>query len=94
MPVPEGDFRYTAGEDVVTAYNPLPEKIGTFYFCPKCGVRIGTAVNNPAKGVKRFNLSVPTLEDVPVEDLLAAPVRWVDGLNDRWTEEPEEVRHL
>ncbi|BDT59968.1 aldehyde-activating protein [Massilia varians] len=35
-----------------------------------------------------------SLDDLPVEELLAAPVRYLDGRNDHWVTPPLETRHL
>ena len=88
-----GGFRdITGGADIAT-YKVKPDGAATFHFCPHCGVRIGTAIDHPQFG-RFFNVSVGTLESATVDELLAAPVGWIDGLHDRWTEAPDEVRHL
>ena len=40
------------------------------------------------------NVSVACLEDVDVDELIAAPVRYCDGLNNDWASTPAETRHL
>jgi hypothetical protein len=34
------------------------------------------------------------LDDLPVDELVAAPVTYLDGRNDNWTTPPSEIRHL
>ena len=34
------------------------------------------------------------LDDLPVADLIAAPVTFMDGLHDNWQNAPAETRHL
>jgi len=37
---------------------------------------------------------IAALDDLPVADLICAPVTYCDGLNDNWWNAPEETRHL
>lgn len=39
-------------------------------------------------------VQVAALDDMQVDDLLAAPVTVVDGLHDDWEHPPMESRHL
>ena len=39
-------------------------------------------------------ISIPTLDDIDVDELLAAPIRLQDGLHDRFDRVPEDVRML
>lgn len=41
-----------------------------------------------------YNVSVTCLDDVEVEELLAAPISYFDGLHNNWGEAPAETRHL
>jgi hypothetical protein len=34
------------------------------------------------------------LDDLAVQDLIDAPVRFMDGLRDNWWNQPAETRHL
>lgn len=89
---PLSEFRYLKGGEDVTSYRTRADGEGEFQFCPTCGVRIGTRFDRP-NGRRTFNIEVGVL-DATVEELLAAPVIWCDGLNDAWASQPAEVRHL
>jgi len=39
-------------------------------------------------------VTVASLDDLPVDALMVAPVRCIDGRNDNWHAAPAEVRHL
>ena len=39
-------------------------------------------------------VAVASLDDVGVEELVGAPVRYIDGRNDDWVTAPVETRHL
>ncbi|SDG48898.1 GFA family protein [Pelagibacterium luteolum] len=64
-------------------------------FCPHCGItpygRVAAAEWNDGESV---SINVVCLDDATVEELVAAPVQYMDGLHDNWWEAPEEVRHL
>lgn len=40
------------------------------------------------------NVSISCLDGVDVDELIAAPVRYCDGLNDDWGSTPKETRLL
>lgn len=39
-------------------------------------------------GAKYYNINVACLDDVDIDELMAAPVRYYDGLNDNWGSAP------
>lgn len=49
--------------------------------------------NSPSLGT--FHAVVlASLDDLPLNELIAAPVRYLDGRNDIWVTPPAETRHL
>jgi hypothetical protein len=45
-------------------------------------------------GGKYYNVNVACLDAVDIDELVAAPVTYYDGLNDNWGQTPAETRHL
>ncbi|WP_110032871.1 GFA family protein [Hoeflea marina] len=87
-------FRLLSGADMLTDYrgaNPVAHHL----FCSRCGVHPFEWVDVPnMTGAKYYNISVTCLEGIDIDELVAAPVTYFDGLNDEWGERPDEVRHL
>jgi hypothetical protein len=88
------DFRLLAGEGDLTDYrgkNPVAHH----QFCKHCGVRAFEWIDMPnMSGTKYYNINVMCLDGVDVDELMAAPVTYYDGLNNHWDERPAETRHL
>ena len=63
-------------------------------FCGRCGTRLWTRGNLAELGGRFTMVFVPALDDVPEEELAAAPVFHADGAHDDWTREARETRHL
>ncbi|WP_457583698.1 hypothetical protein [Ensifer canadensis] len=45
-------------------------------------------------GQTYYNINVACLDGVDIDELVAAPVTYFDGLHDDWGSTPAEVRHL
>ena len=90
---PEG-FRSLGGEEALSKYKPGAER-GHRGFCTDCGVIpygwVDAAEWNDGEYV---SVNVACLDDLPTEELLAAPVQFCDGRNDNWWVAPAETRHL
>jgi hypothetical protein len=88
------DFRSIAGASELSGYREGQET-GHSGFCKHCGVTpyswIPKAEWNEAEYV---SVNVACLDDLPTEELLAAPVQFMDGRNDNWWSVPAETRHL
>jgi hypothetical protein len=90
--VPSSAFRLLAGEASLSEYRFQTKRDG-HYFCRQCGINVFSTGHSPRLGAFHA-VTVASLDDVPVEELLAAPVRYFDGRNDAWDLPPEETRHL
>jgi hypothetical protein len=87
-------FRLIAGQDDMTDYrgnNPVAHHL----FCRHCGVRPFERVDTPnMTGGVYYNINVACLDGVDIDELMAAPVTYYDGLHDNWGQAPAETRHL
>ena len=83
--------RLLSGEGELTRYAP-----GTIegLFCRHCGVGLGGRGDLPQAGGAFFAVNLGTLDDLPPEELAAAPVSYLDGRNDRWDRTPAFIGHL
>ena len=89
--VPPSGFRLLQGREALREYRFHLRRDG-HNFCAGCGIKLfstGEAASGPFVAV-----TVNSLDDMPVDDLLAAPVRVFDGRNDNWAMPPQETRHL
>ena len=91
--VPPGDFRLTTGLDALTDYQFGSHSMHHL-FCKQCGVRAFGRGNLEAVGGEFYAINVACLDDVPIEELIAAPIRFSDGRNNAWQSVPAETRHL
>jgi hypothetical protein len=85
-------FRLTRGEEALQDYS-FSAHVAHSYFCRICGVRPYQYVEVP-DGPTYYNVNLACLDAVNVDELVGAPVTYVDQLNDRWWDAPAEVRHL
>ena len=87
-------FRLLAGEAEMTDFrdrNPVAHHL----FCKHCGIHAYEWVDVPnMDGAKYISINVACLDGVDIDELMAAPVSYADGLNDNWGETPAEIRHL
>jgi hypothetical protein len=87
----QGDFR-PSGE--ATDYRGR-NSVAHHFFCPRCGVHVYDRVDAPNMlGRTYVNVSVACLDDASVDELIAAPLRFSDGLNNDWGSTPQETPHL
>ncbi len=64
----------------------------TYRFCSRCGIRLYATGELPQLGGRFYALHVPTLDDVDREELVNAPLRFVDNAHDRPDRVPTDTR--
>lgn len=90
-----GDFRLISGEAELADYGKSGDwGEGHHRFCSVCGIHTHGHGNIEAMGGPYVSVALAALDDLTVDDLVAAPLRYMDGLHDNWQNEPEETRHL
>lgn len=90
--VPPSAFRLVQGREALREYRFHTRRDG-HCFCGECGINVFSTGDAATSG-PFVAVTVASLDDLPVEDLIAAPVRYIDGRNDNWTTPPAETRHL
>ena len=63
-------------------------------FCLTCGIATHSHGLIDAMGGDFMSVHLAALDDLPVSDLIAAPLHYMDGLHDNWQNSPKETRHL
>ncbi|HEX7927637.1 MAG TPA: GFA family protein [bacterium] len=86
-------FRLLTPRDALSDYHKEGGP-GHFFFCKTCGVRSFGDGYLEEIGGAYVSVYLRCLDNATPEELIAAPVRYFDGLNNTWFEEPKEVRHL
>jgi hypothetical protein len=87
-------FRLLVGKSDTSEYGFRPDSTNHHVFCKHCGVRLYTYGNVPEIGGDYVSIALSTLDNLPVADLIAAPVRYMNGRDDDWMHEPAETRQL
>ena len=86
------DFRLLEGEQALSSYKFM-DGVNSHRFCKNCGVRTFTQGHIEALGGDIVGVALCTLDATP-EELAAAPIRYVDGLQELWHQEPAVISHL
>ena len=87
-------FRLVAGEGDLADYRGR-NRVAHHLFCRRCGVRPFEWVDTPnMSGEKHHNINVACLDGMDIDELVAAPVTYYDGLHDNFGHAPAETRHL
>jgi hypothetical protein len=90
-----GDFRLLTGQDALADYGKSGDWGETHHrFCSRCGIATHGHGRIQAMGGDYVSVHLAALDDLPVADLVAAPVRYMDGLHDDWQNTPTQTRHL
>ncbi len=86
-------FRLLAGESELGDY-----QFGTLavhhLFCRHCGARPFGRGYVEAIGGHFISINLGALDDVTPQQLIDAPLRYLDGRHNKWLEAPAETRHL
>jgi hypothetical protein len=89
------NFRLLRGEEFLGDYSRSGEwGEGHHRFCTKCGIATHGHGSIEAMGGPYVSVHLAALDDLHVDELVAAPVRHMDGLHDNWWNPPAETRHL
>lgn len=94
--VRDDGFRLLAGEEALSTYRWTPpgqaEPGLTYRFCSRCGIRLD-AIGELAQLGGRFHaIHVPTLDDTDREELVRAPLNFIDNAHDRPDRAPADTR--
>lgn len=94
--VKDGDFRLLSGEDTLGTYRWVPPGQDaaalTYRFCSRCGIRVFATGELEQLGGRFHALHVPTVDDMDREELLQAPMNFIDNANDRPDRAPADTR--
>ena len=93
--VGQDDFRLLTGEDVLADMTKSGDwGEGHRRFCSVCGIITHSHGRIDAMGGPFLSVMVSALDDLPVDELVAAPVFVADGLHDNWWNPAPDARHL
>jgi hypothetical protein len=90
--IPAGDFRLLSGEEQLRDYQ-FGGKVIHHRFCALCGVRTYAHGSDP-KGNRFCAVRVNCLDGVEPQELIEAPLTYMDMLHDDFKSPPAETRHL
>jgi hypothetical protein len=88
--VPAESFELLAGEEMLAEYRFGSESI-RHRFCRRCGIKPYGEGEHAAIGGRFYAVNLACVDDVPLEELLGAPIANEDGRHDRWSEAPDEA---
>jgi hypothetical protein len=90
------DFRLLSGEEKLADYGRSDDwGEGHNRFCAVCGIHTHGHGRIEAMGGDPYvSVHLSALDDLPVDDLVNAPLTYMDGLHDNWWNPPAETRQL
>ncbi|WP_416306986.1 GFA family protein [Neptunicella sp. SCSIO 80796] len=86
-------FRLLEGEDALTDYQ-FGQNVAHHLFCQHCGVKPFGRGYVEEIGGDYVAVQLATLDNLEPEELIAAQVRYADGRNNDWGNQPDEIGHL
>lgn len=86
-------FRLLAGEDALSDYQ-FGTHAAHHHFCKHCGVRPFGKGYIEEIGGAYVSIQVATLDGVAPQELIDAPLQYMDGRHNNWFTVPAETRHL
>ncbi|WP_280154371.1 GFA family protein [Piscinibacter sp. XHJ-5] len=86
-------FRLLAGQESLAEYQ-FGSRSAHHLFCKSCGVRPFGRGYIEQIGGDFVSVQIAALDNADPAELIAAPVRYADGRNNSWWNEPAETRHL
>jgi hypothetical protein len=86
-------FRLIAGESDLSDYQCGKQTTHNL-FCKDCGVSSFEWGDDKNLGGRFYAVKVACLDDATVDELVNAPITYVDGRHDNYNAAPAEVRHL
>jgi len=92
----EGNFALLSDPGLLSEYTWIARGQSAprfhYFFCKRCGNGI-YAWGDLGRG-KFYGIHVLTLDDLDPDELAAAPLKYEDGLHDRWDRIPDDIRLL
>jgi len=89
-------FKLLVGEEALSSYEWVPagrtESGLTYRFCSRCGVRLYATGELAQLGGRFYAIHVPTVDDVDREELVAAPLHFIDNAHDLMDRAPADTR--
>jgi len=90
-----GDVTVLSGEEALVDYAKVGDGGESHHrFCGRCGIALFGDGDLKENGGPFVAVHLSALDDLPLAELLDAPVRYMDGLNDAWGNPPAETRQL
>lgn len=86
-------FTLISGQGEYSDYQ-FNTKTGHHYFCKTCGIATHGEGYLEILGGAYVSVNLATIEGIESSDFVSAPIRYADGLNNNWMNEPQEKRHL